>query len=424
MISVVGAKSRVDPQKNFLLGRKSRSVPTANPMSYNVSELFKIFKMKDRVNVEQFYQMCPSIVDEVLTIHSKTRSGTKSEEIKCNSTTTLSNTEIYGYGTLAVSIISIMSVLGAVVMKAATGAVRQYVMAALLALATGNLCGDALLHLLPEVLSDEGEDDDGDGLTTSEIILTGSTDISIASSRMCAVLASIYAFFILELIMSLYHTHDHDHTPDRSGDDLSNINVSVLKVITDEQYDSNNTASCSTSQDGGEHVCKEERDNIVNRHRAPASLAWMVIVGDAIHNFADGLAIGAAFTGQLSSGLSTSIAVICHELPHELGDFAVLVSTGMSIKKALILNFVSSLTAFAGLYVGIAAGKLEAATEWIFLVGAGMFLYVALANLLPELQKYFQEHRTWQMFLAQNIGILSGYAAMLTIAIFEDDMGF
>ena len=76
-------------------------------------------------------------------------------------------------------------------------------------------------------------------------------------------------------------------------------------------------------------------------HSAPdsiSSVAYMVIFGDGIHNLADGLAIGAAFSESFTSGLSTSIAVLCHELPHEVGDFAMLLKAGMSVKQAVCYN--------------------------------------------------------------------------------------
>ena len=69
-----------------------------------------------------------------------------------------------------------------------------------------------------------------------------------------------------------------------------------------------------------------------------SSVAWMVIFGDGIHNMADGMAIGAAFGESYVSGLSTSIAVLCHELPHEVGDFAMLLKAGMSVKQAIVYN--------------------------------------------------------------------------------------
>ncbi|WAR17982.1 S39AA-like protein [Mya arenaria] len=148
----------------------------------------------------------------------------------------------------------------------------------------------------------------------------------------------------------------------------------------------------------------------------------MIIIGDGIHNFADGLAIGAAYAVNFTKGLSLSITVLCHEVPHELGDFAVLISTGMSIKRALLLNFLSSLTAFAGLYVGLVLGAQEEASKWIFSVGAGMFLYVALTDLIPECKELFKKTPTKLMFIGQNIGLLFGYAIMLLLAMFEDRM--
>ncbi|MBN3295704.1 S39AA protein, partial [Amia calva] len=155
-----------------------------------------------------------------------------------------------------------------------------------------------------------------------------------------------------------------------------------------------------------------------------ASIAWMVIMGDGMHNFSDGLAIGAAFSATVTGGISTSIAVFCHELPHELGDFAVLLKAGMSVKQAIVYNLLSALMAYVGMLIGTAVGQYtHNVTSWIFAVTAGMFLYVALVDMLPEmLHGDSEEHKRCRLghFLLQNLGMLVGFGTMLLIAIFED----
>lgn len=120
-------------------------------------------------------------------------------------------------------------------------------------------------------------------------------------------------------------------------------------------------------------------------HSPPGSLsavAWMVVMGDGLHNFTDGMAIGAAFSNDIAGGFSTAIAVFCHELPHELGDFAVLLKAGMSAKKAVYYNFLSSILSFFGMVLGICIGDTPEASAWIFAVAAGLFIYIALVDMV------------------------------------------
>uniref|UniRef100_G3T8G8 Solute carrier family 39 member 10 n=1 Tax=Loxodonta africana TaxID=9785 RepID=G3T8G8_LOXAF len=157
-----------------------------------------------------------------------------------------------------------------------------------------------------------------------------------------------------------------------------------------------------------------------------ANIAWMVIMGDGIHNFSDGLAIGAAFSAGLTGGISTSIAVFCHELPHELGDFAVLLKAGMTVKQAIVYNLLSAMMAYIGMLIGTAVGQYaNNITLWIFAITAGMFLYVALVDMLPEMlhgDGDNEEHGFCPVgqFILQNLGLLLGFAIMLVIALYED----
>ncbi|XP_007494601.1 zinc transporter ZIP10 isoform X1 [Monodelphis domestica] len=161
-----------------------------------------------------------------------------------------------------------------------------------------------------------------------------------------------------------------------------------------------------------------------------ANIAWMVIMGDGIHNFSDGLAIGAAFSAGLTGGISTSIAVFCHELPHELGDFAVLLKAGMTVKQAIVYNLLSAMMAYIGMLIGTAVGQYaNNITLWIFAITAGMFLYVALVDMLPEMlhgDGDNEEHGYCPVgqFILQNFGLLFGFAIMLVIALYEDKIVF
>ncbi|KAK4471143.1 hypothetical protein MN116_005539 [Schistosoma mekongi] len=154
------------------------------------------------------------------------------------------------------------------------------------------------------------------------------------------------------------------------------------------------------------------------------AIAYTIIAGDGLHNFCDGIAIGAAFASDMRGGLSTSIAVLCHELPHELGDFAVLLHTGMSVKSALFYNLLSSVLCAAGMIIGFLLGGLHSLDTWIFMLSSGMFIYIALVDMMPELSANQLKgnrfcHQPSILFIWQNFGILLGFCIMLIIAFYE-----
>ena len=123
-------------------------------------------------------------------------------------------------------------------------------------------------------------------------------------------------------------------------------------------------------------------------HHGHAASAWMVIIGDAFHHFTDGLAIAAAFITDFRLGVATSIAIIAHELPHELGDFLVLIHSGFSRLRALAWNLVSSLATLLGALLAYFALRGLEDYALIFLcLAASSMIYVAIADLMPGLQK-------------------------------------
>lgn len=111
------------------------------------------------------------------------------------------------------------------------------------------------------------------------------------------------------------------------------------------------------------------------------------LVADGLHNFVDGLVIGIAYLVSTELGIATTIAVLLHEIPQELGDFGVLVHAGMKASKALLFNFLSAVLAIVGVIVALIIGNsFEVATSYLLAFAAGGFIYIAIADLMPELK--------------------------------------
>ncbi|KAI3388491.1 hypothetical protein SNEBB_002831 [Seison nebaliae] len=153
-----------------------------------------------------------------------------------------------------------------------------------------------------------------------------------------------------------------------------------------------------------------------------SSIAVVVILGDGLHNFADGLAIGGSFSNSLTTGISTAVAVLCHELPHEIGNFAVLLRAGMTFRNAVFYNLISSFLCLLGVICGVLLGQIGNASQWIFPFIAGTFFYIALVDMLPELRNALSEQRRILYFILQNIGLYIGASIMFIVAYYEHDL--
>ena len=115
-------------------------------------------------------------------------------------------------------------------------------------------------------------------------------------------------------------------------------------------------------------------------------VAYLTLIGDGIHNFADGAVIAAAYLVSVPLGVTTTIAVIAHEVPHELSDFLILIHGGFSNKRALLYNFLSATTAIAGtILVFLATAQFADLERYLIPFAAGNFLYIAASDLIPEL---------------------------------------
>lgn len=384
---------------------------------------------------------------------------------------------VWGFSLLACIVISAVGLLAVVLIPLMHKVLFNHLLQFLVALAVGSLTGDALLHLLPHALiehSSHDHDSDNDSHSDRRAVWHGLTT-----------LGGIYVFFILERIIGLYTERKRRQSECRLKSvravmhelDEMAVNTSTSETgstcQSQQQQPGDMTSSLPRQQNDADDIgiprhsltsqnsehrsscgetvmtvhadkdaCKFANDDVHKQsrdsktsvhqsndghrhsHEVPgtvAAVAWMVILGDGFHNFADGLAIGSAFANSLTGGLSTSVAVFCHELPHELGDFAVLLNAGMSVKKAIIYNLVSAATCLPGMVVGVVVGNLQGATSWIFALVAGFFLYIALVDLLAEMKSVDPkqgEHRLLHLAL-HNCGMLLGVGILLVIALYE-----
>ncbi|OGY55111.1 MAG: hypothetical protein A2912_00505, partial [Candidatus Buchananbacteria bacterium RIFCSPLOWO2_01_FULL_40_23b] len=142
----------------------------------------------------------------------------------------------------------------------------------------------------------------------------------------------------------------------------------------------------------------------------------IVIVSDGVHNFLDGIIIGASYLVGVEIGIATTIAVVLHEIPQEIGDFGVLLHAGFSKTKALLVNLFSALLAIVGAIVVLLLNEsAEAIVRWFVPISAGGFIYIAASDLIPEMHKVKEAKHS----LLQIAAILIGVSAMFLLLFIE-----
>ncbi|MEW6057064.1 MAG: ZIP family metal transporter [Bdellovibrionota bacterium] len=137
-----------------------------------------------------------------------------------------------------------------------------------------------------------------------------------------------------------------------------------------------------------------------------SAIGPLILVGDALHNAADGIAIAAAFMADIKTGIATSLAVIVHEVPQEIGDYAILISHGYSRKKALLLLIIVQFAALFGALFALGLSHITATiSPFLMALSAGGFIYIAAADLLPELQRRKDTKRRFVKFISFCAGV-------------------
>uniref|UniRef100_A0A8C4V684 Metal cation symporter ZIP14 n=1 Tax=Falco tinnunculus TaxID=100819 RepID=A0A8C4V684_FALTI len=338
-------------------------------------ELFAIHNLSEgsAVGHSEFKEFCPTILQQ-LESRACASENLENEENEQTEESRPSSAEVWGYGFLCVTVISLCSLVGASVVPFMKKTFYKRLLLYFIALAIGTLYSNALFQLIPEAFGFNPQED-------------------YYVSKSAVVFGGFYLFFFTEKVLKMLLKQKDQALPSKKDQEegitekLQNGDLDhMIPHITSElecktpSGDEKVVVGSLSVQDlqASQSACywlKEVRYSDIG------TLAWMITLSDGLHNFIDGLAIGASFTVSVFQGISTSVAILCEEFPHELGDFVILLNAGMTIRQALFFNFISACCCYVGLAFGIVAGSHFSA-NWIFALAGGMFLYIALADMV------------------------------------------
>jgi len=292
---------------------------------------------------------------------------------------------IYGYITILILILISLIVFMFVLCNEETFNNFRFF---LIALGVGALSGDAILHILPDILQKYEMGPDG-------TIIEKDTSLTLIS---ILIVAGFIVSFIIEKFLHS-HTHDHGHelvdsiqTPHHHHDDDSDHDDHELgkKKMTISQL--------------------LKQGFIIN-----------LLMGDIVHNFVDGMGIMASYLKSYEVGIASAIAIGLHEIPHEVSNFAAF-RKNASFRQAVFLNFFGALSSLLGGSLMLVAVGVQDVTDYILAFGAGNFLYVSSAILIPELEYRFYNVNVRVQQAFQICGILIGVGIMYLILFYEKIM--
>ncbi len=246
------------------------------------------------------------------------------------------------YTLSSVFIVSLISLVGIITLSLNTRLLNKSIFI-LISLAVGALFGDALINLIPETYA----------------------RFESVSAAALWIMSGIFSFFILEKFLNWRHVHN-----------IENIHEAQIE------------------------------NKSVGSSRKIRPLGFLILFSDGIHNFLDGIIIGASYLISIEVGIATTIAIILHEIPQEISDFGILLHSGMGKIQALSLNFLSALTAILGAMLALVIGNTS---EFLIPIAtafaAGSFLYIAGSDLVPELHRVTNIKNSIIQFTAMIIGV-------------------
>ena len=229
----------------------------------------------------------------------------------------------------------------------------------MLSLAAGALLATAFLNLLPEAFESEVE--------PHQLFLT--------------LLAGLIFFFLLDKAELWHHGHEHHH-----GDE------------------------------GHDHAHHDHAHHHHHHNAAPRTGAWSVLAGDSLHCFGDGILIASAFVADWHLGVVAALAVLVHEVPHHMGDLAVIAQNRTSSRAAVWkVSVAGALTAMGGVVGYLLVDALHDQLPYFLVVASSSFVYVALADLIPQLQKRLSLQQTLAQVFWLAVGMLAVWAVASSV---------
>lgn len=260
---------------------------------------------------------------------------------------------------------------------------RQHWVSRLVSYAIGALLGAVFLEILPHAFSIQGVSVDGVAAT---------------------ILFGILLFFTLEKLVLWRHCHG-DHCEAHAPHDEAHCPQIHPELQDTSAHHAVKFRAVSAPVTPSLHGHSHAQHHAGHDH---GRSGLMIMIGDTFHNFVDGVLIAAAFMADIRLGLVTAIAIIAHEIPQEIGDFLILLHSGYSKQKALLLNLISSVaTVLGGLLAYLALQQLQQWVPYILSLAAASMLYVAVADLIPGLHRRTAMRDTIEQLVLIVLGVSS-----------------